>query len=90
MTALTIAKLREMPPTVDLMTAAQALGLGRTKAYELAKRGEFPCRVIRVGDTYRIPTAGLLRLLGITDQDPVAARAPAPTGSSPTAPSRAR
>ncbi len=29
-----------------LMTAARILGLGRTKAYELARHGEFPCRVI--------------------------------------------
>ena len=47
------------------MTAARVLGLGRTKAYELAKHDRFPCRVIRIGDLYRIPTAGLLELLGV-------------------------
>ena len=46
------------------MTAAWILGLGRTKAYELARHGEFPCLVIRVGDLYRLSTADLLRLLG--------------------------
>lgn len=70
MTPITISQLRAMPATVDLMTAAAALGLGRTKAYELAKHGQFPCRVIRIGDTYRIPTAGLLDLLGITPGEP--------------------
>jgi len=50
------------------MTAARVLGLGRTKAYELAKHDQFPCRVIRIGDTYRIPAAGLLELLGISAQ----------------------
>jgi excisionase family DNA binding protein len=48
------------------MTAARILGIGRTKAYELARRGEFPCLVIRVGDLYRVSTAELLRLLGIS------------------------
>ncbi len=46
------------------MTAARILGIGRTKAYELARSGEFPCLVIRVGDLYRVSTADLLRLLG--------------------------
>jgi hypothetical protein len=56
--------------TVDLMTAAAALGLGRTKAYELARRDEFPCRVIRIGETYRVPTPGLLELLGVAPEEP--------------------
>jgi hypothetical protein len=46
----------------------ETLGLSRTLAYELAKRNEFPCRIIRVRTAYRIPTAELLRLLGINDQ----------------------
>jgi hypothetical protein len=56
MIRVTIAQLRATP-TVDLMTAAAALGLGRTKAYELARRAQFPCRVIRIGEVYRVPTA---------------------------------
>jgi hypothetical protein len=72
MTPITIAQLRARS-TVDLMTAACALGLGRTKAYELARHEEFPCRVIRIGDTYRVPTAGLLELLGVSAEEPRAA-----------------
>jgi hypothetical protein len=60
--AVSIAALRATS-TVDLMTAAAALGLGRTRVYELAKRDEFPCKILRV-DTYRVPTPGLLALLG--------------------------
>ena len=52
-----------LPTTVALMTAARTLGIGRTKAYELAKRGEFPCHVIKIGERYRVPLAALLRLL---------------------------
>jgi hypothetical protein len=73
MTPVSIAQLR-ITATVDLMTAAAALGLGRTRAYELARRGQFPCRVIRIGDTYRIPTPGLLELLGVTPEAPATAR----------------
>jgi hypothetical protein len=69
MTPVTIAQLRTTA-TIDLMTAARALGLGRTKAYELARREQFLCCVIRIGDTYRVPTAGLLELLGVTVEEP--------------------
>jgi len=69
MMPVTLAQLRASA-TVDLMTAAAALGLGRTKAYELARRGQFPCRVIRIGGAYRIPTPGLLELLGVPAEEP--------------------
>lgn len=57
--------LDTLPTVVSIMTAARALGLSRTYAYELAKRGDFPCRIIRVGTTYRVPTAELRKLLGV-------------------------
>ena len=62
---MTLAELLAMPVMVDIGTAARALGLGRSTAYELARRNEFPCRVLHVGSSYRVPTAELLRLLGI-------------------------
>ena len=58
-------ELLALPVVVDVSTAARALGLGRSTAYELARRDEFPCPVLRVGGSYRVPTAGLLRVLGI-------------------------
>jgi hypothetical protein len=78
---VTISQLRSTA-TVDLMTAAQALGLGRTKAYELARRNEFPCKVLRIGENYRIPTPGLLELLGVhPEQRPASPPGyPAPPG----------
>lgn len=66
MQPLTIDQLRALPSVVNLTTAARALGIGRTKAYQLAKCDEFPCRIMRVGKGYHVPTADLLRLLGIT------------------------
>jgi predicted DNA-binding transcriptional regulator AlpA len=55
--------LRALPPTVDVETAAEILGIGRTLAYQLAKTNQFPCRLLRLGRRYRVPTAELIRLL---------------------------
>jgi excisionase family DNA binding protein len=63
MKKVTLRDLSELPPTLDLMTAAQVLGIGRTTAYSLAKKGKFPVHVIRIGELYRVSTTDLLRLL---------------------------
>jgi len=55
----------EDQPTLTIDEARSWLRLGRSTAYDLAARGEFPCPVIRVGSGYRVPTAGLRALLGI-------------------------
>ena len=87
MKPVTTAQLRASA-TVDLMTAARALGLGRTKAYELARRDQFPCRVIRIGDTYRIPTPGLLELLGVAAEEPRSQLLAPPRLTAATGPTR--
>jgi hypothetical protein len=58
-------ELLALPATTTIETAARALGLGRTRAYELAKLGRFPCKVIRIGVSYRVITADLHRLLDV-------------------------
>jgi hypothetical protein len=60
-------ELLALPVTVDLPTAGRAFGIGRTKAHELARNGTFPCPVLRVGNTYRVGRAAILRSLGIDD-----------------------
>lgn len=67
---LTFPELFGLPTTVDLTTAARALGVHVNTAYRLVKRGEFPCAVLRPGYRYRVPTIGLMRVLGI-EQAPV-------------------
>ena len=69
---LTLAEIAGLPAVTDLVTAGRALGLGRTKAYELARAGQFPCPVIRAGKTWLVPTAGLLALLGLPVPGPAA------------------
>lgn len=44
--------------------AGQRIGIGRSLAYELAARGEFPVPVIRAGHRYLVPLAKLEALLG--------------------------
>jgi excisionase family DNA binding protein len=63
MQTLKYKDLAELPSVVGITTAARALGLSRTYAYQLAKNGQFPCKVIRIGTCYRVPTAALLALL---------------------------
>lgn len=62
---MTREELLALPVSVDLDTGNRALGLGRSKGYELAKRGEYPCKVLRLGNAYRVVTADLLELLGL-------------------------
>ncbi|MGI5470252.1 hypothetical protein [Streptomyces sp. CA-132043] len=58
-------ELMALPAAVDLDTGNRALGLGRSKGYALARRGEYPCKVLRLGKAYRVVTADLLDLLGL-------------------------
>jgi excisionase family DNA binding protein len=68
MTSRTSLDLRGLPPTLTVEQAAEILGCGRTLAYELIRRGEFPSRVIRLGRRrYVIPTADLLRVIGVDE-----------------------
>jgi hypothetical protein len=60
-----IDELLQLPVMVDLETSNRAFLLGRTKGFILAKRGEYPCQVTRVGRTYRVSRASLLRALDI-------------------------
>lgn len=65
--ALTLEELLELPVSVDIVTAGKAFGMGRTKAGELARKGEFPCRILRLGNSYRVPRIEIFRALGMQD-----------------------
>ncbi|MFD7340238.1 hypothetical protein ACFV98_30240 [Streptomyces violascens] len=43
--------------------ASAAFGFSRAKGYDLVRRGEFPCRVLRIGRSTRLVTASPLRVL---------------------------
>ncbi|MET9698206.1 helix-turn-helix domain-containing protein [Streptomyces sp. NPDC006529] len=65
--SLTFAEAFGLPLSVDLRTAARAFGLCMGTAYKLVHGGGFPCAVVRVGRKFRVPTADLLRSLGIEE-----------------------
>lgn len=63
MTTLPPSDLNSLPPVLDLLQAARLLGIGRTTAYKLAREGTFPVPLIRIGASYKVPTAPLRALL---------------------------
>ena len=73
---MTEDELLALPVSVPLVTAGRAFGLGRTKSFELAQADEFPCRVLRVGNRYRVPRSAIFEALGI---DPAEGRHREPT-----------
>ena len=56
--------LAEAGPTVSVTEAAAILGICRDTAYALAKRGELPARVLKLGRSLRVSTADLRREVG--------------------------
>lgn len=65
---MTLAELQNEGPTVALWpTAGQALGIGKSHSYALARADKFPAKVIKLGASYRVVTADLVRLLSAGD-----------------------
>lgn len=64
------AEIRALPVGVPLVKAGRALLMGRTKSHELARAGDFPIKVLRIGATYVVRKVDLLAYLGL-DTDPV-------------------
>jgi hypothetical protein len=60
----TEAAIRALGPTTDIPTAGRILGMARSHAYDLARRGEFPFPTIRVGHRVRVPVPKILTALG--------------------------
>lgn len=56
----------DLPPTLTVEEAAEILKISRQSAYAGVRKGEIPS--IRVGRRFIIPTAQLMRLLGV-DQE---------------------
>ncbi|MFG2671169.1 hypothetical protein [Streptomyces sp. NPDC048445] len=63
--ALAVEEVLALPAAVDLVTAGRACGISRTTSYELARRGEFPVPLLRLGAQYRARRVDLLALLGL-------------------------
>lgn len=60
----TLAEIeRTWAPTVDIPRACVPFGISRSHGYELAARGEFPAKVLRVGGRYRVITSSIVEVL---------------------------
>lgn len=77
---MTATEVRRLPAVVDVVTAAEVLGIGRTVAYELIRTGRFPTPVLRVGRQVRIPTSYLIELLGLSTEPVTALPLPPSAG----------
>jgi hypothetical protein len=63
------AEVAALPAVLDVSTAARVMGLSRTAAYELIRTDAWPTPVFRLGRLIRIPTAPVLELLGVGQND---------------------
>lgn len=62
---MSMEEVLQLPVSFDLETAGRAIGIGRTKAYEMARKGQFPCKVLKLGNQYRVTRTELFQLLGL-------------------------
>jgi hypothetical protein len=60
----TVQAVRDLGLTTDVQTAGAVLGIGRSKAYKMAKDDQFPVRLLHIGRRYVVPVAAILQLLG--------------------------
>jgi predicted DNA-binding transcriptional regulator AlpA len=52
---------------VDIPTAGRCFKMGKSTAYDLARRGQFPVPVLPLGKSFRVTRASILAYLGIED-----------------------
>jgi predicted DNA-binding transcriptional regulator AlpA len=60
---MTLREVRKLPATVDVPTAASALGIGKSTLYEAIKVGASPVKTLTVQRRVVVLTADLLRVL---------------------------
>lgn len=64
-----VEEVLALPVVVDVPTAGRCFGLGRDASYDLARQGELPVPVLRLGRALRVTRASLLAALGMTEQE---------------------
>ena len=60
---MTATKTAPEPATLSIPAAAERLGIGRSLAYALVQRDEFPVRILRLGQRMRVSRVELDRYL---------------------------
>jgi predicted DNA-binding transcriptional regulator AlpA len=69
-TTWTAERIRALGATTNVSTAAEIFGLSRDTGYHLARTGQFPVPVLRIGRQLRVPVAPILTLLGMPTDTP--------------------
>lgn len=64
-----VADVQALGVRTDVPTAGRVLGMGSVTAYDMARRGDFPVPVLKLGRKYVVPVAGLLTALGISQAE---------------------
>jgi excisionase family DNA binding protein len=64
-----MTELADLPDVLTVSEAAGVLRIGRSAAYDAARRGDLP-GVIRVGRTLRVSRYRLEQMLGLNEQRP--------------------
>jgi len=67
---MTDDELRGLPVLLSVPHAGRLLGVGRTAAYQLVRRGAWPTPIVRVGAKIWVPRAPLLELVGVSTIEP--------------------
>ena len=65
----TLDQIKKWPAAVSVPLAGRALGYSTSWSYQLAAQGDFPCKVITVGNRHRVVTASLIKLLEADEED---------------------
>ncbi len=60
---MTLAQVRKLPATVDVSTAACALGIGRSTLYDAIRLGQSPVKTLTIQRRVVVLTADLVRVL---------------------------
>lgn len=55
-------RINDLPATCSVKEAADIIGIGSKKIYEMLNEGTFPVRSVKIGNTHRIVTASLKEL----------------------------
>ena len=69
-------EIQDLPAAISVEDAGKLVGLSRSAAYRAAARGDMP--TFRLGRRLYVPTARLLEMLGISEDEPRATVAEQP------------
>ena len=61
-------EILDLGVSTDLLTAASVFGFSRSMAYRLVQANEFPVPVLKVGNRWIVPTAPMVKALGLNGQ----------------------